>query len=148
MKFRTTLLPAGKTATGIVVPDDVVAALGAGKKPAVHVTINGHTYRSSIAVMGGKFMVGVSAENRALAGVAAGDEVEVALSLDTKPREVNVPEDLMAALKKDKQANAFFESLSYSNKSRHILNIEGAKTEETRQRRIEKSLAMFREGKS
>ena len=148
MKFKATVLLAGKTATGVLVPDEIVEALGAGKKPAVSVTINGHTYRSSIASMGGKFMLGISAENRELAGVAAGDEITVNVELDTKPREVNVPDDLIAALNKDKKAKEFFEGLSYSNKLRHVLAIEGAKTAETRQRRIEKSVSLFHEGKS
>src|SRR5204863_7601491 len=98
MKFHTTLLQSGKTAVGIQVPDAVVAALGSGRRPPVRVTINGYTYRSTVAVMGGVYMVGVSAEHRAGAGVAGGDEVDVDLELDTAPREVEVPADLAAAL--------------------------------------------------
>ena len=147
LNFRTTLLLAGKTATGFEVPAEVVAALGSSKKPAVLVTINGYTYRNTIATMGGVFMLGVSAEHRAGAGVAAGDTVEVTLALDTEPREVVVPDDLKAALKRDTQAQQSFDGLSYSNKRRHVLSIEDAKTAETRQRRIEKAVAMFRDGK-
>ncbi len=147
MRFRTTILQSDKTATGIRVPDEVVAALGAGKRPAVTVTINGFTYRSSIAVMGGVFMVGVSAENRAGAGVAGGDEVDVDIELDTAPREVTVPPDFAAALDAEPAARATFERLSYSNKSWHVLQITGAKTEETRQRRIAKSIDALREGR-
>ncbi|MEA2844373.1 MAG: hypothetical protein QOJ69_2044, partial [Actinomycetota bacterium] len=98
MRFRTTLELGGKTATGIRVPDEVVEGLGSGKRPPVRVTINGHTYRSTVAVMGGAFMVGVSAEERSKAGVAAGDEVDVDIELDTEPREVVVPPDFAAAL--------------------------------------------------
>ena len=147
LNFRTTLLLAGKTATGFEVPAEVVAALGSSKKPAVLVTINGYTYRNTIATMGGVFMLGVSAEHRAGAGVAAGDTVEVTLALDTEPREVVVPDDLKAALKRDTQAQQSFDGVSYSNKRRHVLSIEDAKTAETRQRRIEKAVAMFRDGK-
>jgi len=148
MRFRAALLAAGKTATGIEVPADVVASLGASKRPAVRVTINGHTYRSTIAVMGGKFMLGVSAENRAAAGVAAGDDVEVELELDTAPREVTVPPDLAAALKREPEAERFFDGLSYSRKQRIVLSVENAKAAETRQRRIAKSVQDLREGRA
>ncbi|OAI44374.1 hypothetical protein AYO38_09800 [bacterium SCGC AG-212-C10] len=149
MQFRTTLLQAGKTATGIEVPAEVVEALGSGKKPAVRVTINGHyTYRNSVAAMGGVYMISCSAEHRAGAGIAGGDEIDVELELDTEKREVTVPEDLKEALAAAPEAAKYFESLSYSNKSRHVLAIEGAKTAETRQRRIAKSVDLFREGKN
>jgi hypothetical protein len=147
MRFHTTILQGGKTATGIRVPDDVVAALGSGKKPAVSVTINGFTYRSTIAVMDGAYMVGVSAENRAGAGVAGGDEVDVDIELDTAPREVTVPEDFAAALDAEPAARRTFDGLSYSNKSWHVLQVTGAKTEETRQRRVAKSIDALREGR-
>ena len=84
MRFHTTLLQSDKTATGIEVPAEVIEALGAGKRPPVSVTINGFTYRSSIAVMGGQYMVGVSAENRAGARVKGGDEIDVDIELDTR----------------------------------------------------------------
>jgi hypothetical protein len=147
-RFRTTLRGAGKTATGIVVPPDVVTRLGAGKRPAVRVTIGSHTYRSTVAVMGGQFMIGVSADNRAKAGVAAGDELDVQLELDTEPRQVAVPQDLAKALAAEPNVKQFFERLSYSQKRWHVLSIEGAKTADTRQRRIEKSIALLREGKA
>lgn len=146
-KFKATVLQAGKTATGVQVPESVVQTLGESKRPAVRVTINGHTYRSSIASMGGKFMLGISAEQRQNTGVKAGDEISVTVELDTAPREVNVPADFAAALARDSKAKKFFDSLSYSNRSRHVISIEGAKTDETRQRRIEKSVAMLREGR-
>ena len=147
MRFRTTIETAGKTATGIHVPDEVVAALGAGKKPPVRVTIRGYTYRSSIATVSGNFMVGVSEDVRRKAGVAGGDEVDVDLELDTEKREVNVPADFARALDRDAAARRFFDGLSYSNRQRFVLSIEDAKTAETRQRRIEKSVAMLHEGR-
>jgi hypothetical protein len=148
LRFRTTVEQSGKTATGIEVPSTVVAGLGAGKRPAVRVTINGFTYRSTVASMGGRFMVGVSAENRAGAKVDGGDVVDVDIELDTAPRVVQVPKDLAAALKKDATAKATFDALSNSNKGWHVSSIEGAKTDATRQRRIAKSVAALREGKS
>jgi hypothetical protein len=147
MKFRATIESSGKTATGIQVPEEVVASFGAGKRPPVRVTIKGHTYRSTVAVMGGVFMVGVSAENRAGAGVAAGDEVDVGIELDTEPREVALPADFAAALKGDADARRTFDGLPYSQKKWHVLSIEGAKTTDTRQRRIAKSVSTLREGR-
>jgi hypothetical protein len=147
MRFRTTILQGDKTATGIRVPDEVIEALGAGKRPAVSVTINGFTYRSSIAVVSGTYMVGVSAENRAGTGVKGGDEVDVDIELDTAPREVTVPSDLTAALDAEPAARRTFDALSYSNKSWHVLQVTGAKTEETRQRRIAKSVVALKEGR-
>jgi Bacteriocin-protection, YdeI or OmpD-Associated/Domain of unknown function (DUF1905) len=146
-RFRATLQLHGKTATGVQVPNEIVASLGAGKKPPVRVTINGHTYRSSVASMGGVYMLGVSAENRAAAGIRAGDEVEVAIELDSAPREVAVPPDLASALDHDADAKRFFEGLSYSHQRRHVLAVEGAKTPETRQRRIAKAVSELREGR-
>ena len=147
MRFHTTIEQGDKTATGIRVPPDVVEALAAGKRPKVRVTIRGFTYRSSIAVMGGEYMVGVSAENRAGAGVAGGDEVDVDIELDTAPREVTVPPDFAAALDAEPNARRTLDGLSYSNKSWHVLQIEGAKTDETRQRRIGKSIEALRDGR-
>jgi hypothetical protein len=148
MRFRTTILQAGKTATGIQIPDEIVAKLGAGKRPPVKVKIKGHTYRSTVAPMGGVFMVGVSAENREAAGVAGGDTVQVEIELDSAPREVTVPPDFAKALKRDAQAKKAFDTSSPSNKKWHVTSIEGAKTAETRQRRIDKSVAMLHEGRS
>jgi hypothetical protein len=147
MRFHTTILQAGKTATGIRIPDEIVEALGAGRKPPIRVTINGYTYRSTVAVMGGDYMVGVNADNRAGAGVAGGDEVDVDIELDTAPREVSVPADLAAALDAEPAARRTFDALSYSNKSWHTLQVEGAKTDETRQRRIARSVEILREGR-
>ena len=148
MRFRTTILQGDKTATGIRIPDEIVEALGSGKRPAVRVTINGFTYRSSVATVSGSYMVGVSAENRAGAGVAGGDEVDVDIELDTAPRVVTVPDDLAAALDAVPKARATFDGLSYSLKSWHVLQVIGAKTDETRQRRIAKSVATLKEGRA
>ena len=145
VEFRAVLEKSGKTATGIEVPDEVVDRLGGGKRPPVQVNINGHTYRSTVASMGGRFMVGVSAANREAAGVAAGDELDVRLTLDTAPREVTVPSDFAAALAQNPTAEAFFETLSYSLKRFHVESIEGAKTAATRERRIAKSVDMLAE---
>jgi len=147
MRFHTTILQGDKTATGIRIPDEVVEALGAGKRPPIRVTINGFTYRSTVAVMGGAYMVGVSAENRAGAGVAGGDEVDVDIELDTAPREVTVPADFATALDAEPEARRTFDDLSNSNKGWHVFQVEGAKTDETRQRRIGKSIEALREGR-
>jgi hypothetical protein len=147
MRFQTTILQSGKTATGIRIPDEVVEGLGAGRRPAVKVTIRGYTYRSTVAVMGDAYMVGVNADNRAAAGVRGGDEVEVEIELDTAPREISVPADLASALDAEPDARRTFDGLSNSNKSWHVYQVNGAKTEETRQRRIAKSVAALREGR-
>jgi hypothetical protein len=130
-KFRTRLL------TG----------LGAGKRPPVVVTINGQSYRSSIAVMGGKYMVGVSSANRELTGAAAGDTVEVGLEVDTQPRVIEVPDDLAAALDAEPEAKAFYGTLNYSSQRRYVEPIGDAKTEETRARRITKMISDLKAGK-
>ncbi len=147
MQFRTDVIPSGKTTTGITVSDEQVASLGKGKRPPVTVTINGYTWRTTIAPMGGKNWIGISAEVRERAGVAARDVIDVTVELDTAPREIEVPADLAAALAAAPAANAFFESLSYSNKRRHVESILGAKTDATRQRRIDKTVAQLLEGR-
>jgi hypothetical protein len=148
MRFRTTIELGGKTATGFRVPADVVSALGSGKRPAVRVTIGDHTYRSTVAVYGDEYFLPLSAENRSAAGVAAGDEVEVGVELDTNPREVVVPPDFGAALDVDASAKTAFEALSYSNRRRLVLAIEDAKTPETRARRIAKTVDNLRAGRA
>jgi len=148
VKFRATIELGGKTATGIEVPAEVVASLGTSKRPAVRVTIGGYTYRSTVAVMGGRFLLPLSAEHRAGAGVGAGDEVDVEMELDAEPREVAVPADLRAALDADAGASRFFEGLSYSQQRWYVTPITDAKTDETRQRRIAKAIAMLREGRT
>ncbi|MCD1260095.1 DUF1905 domain-containing protein [Paenibacillus athensensis] len=146
MQFQSTVMLSGKTATGLEVPPDIVEALGSGKKPAVTVTINGYAYRTTVATMGGRFMIPLSAEHRAGCGVSAGDEVEVGIELDTQVREMVPPDDFQAALNGEEAAAQFWAGLSYSNKRRVVLNIEGAKTAETRQRRIDKAVALLKEG--
>jgi hypothetical protein len=120
--------------------------LGAGKKPAVLVTVNGHTYRSTVATMGGRFLLPVSAEHRTAAGVAAGDPVEVDVELDVEPRTVEVPADLAAALDVDPEVRRRFDALSYSLQRRHVLAVDGARTDATRERRVAGVLAAFTGG--
>jgi hypothetical protein len=140
LTFKTKLLQAGKTATGIEFPAKIVDALGAGKRPPVRVTLNGYTYRSTMAVMGGKYMVGVSADVRAAAKVAGGDSITVSVELDSAPRDVTVPVELQRALARNAKARALFESLSYSKKRLYTLPIERGKTDETRQRNLAKAM--------
>ena len=141
MQFVTELLRAGKTATGIEIPNHVIDALGAGKKPVVNVTINGFTYQSTVAVMGGKFMVGVSAERRAAAGVQGGDTITVDIEVDDAPRQVAVPADFQLALDSVPGASAAFQALAYSHRKEHVRAIEDAKKPETRAARIDKAVA-------
>lgn len=138
--FRTTLLQAGKTATGIKIPPEIIEKLGAGKKPPIKVTINGFTYRSTVAVMGGTFMVGVNAENRVGANVKGGDDIDVTIEVDTQPRELDVPAEFQKMLDKNADAKKKFETLSYSRKKALVAPIANAKTDETRNRNIEKAL--------
>lgn len=147
MRLRVTLEQAGKTATGFAVPEDVVLGLGRGKRPPVRVTINGHTYRSTVAPYGDRYLIGVSAENRAAAAVRGGDEMDVDLELDTEPRTVELPADFAAALAAEPAARRTFDALSNSNKGWHVASINGAKTDETRRRRVEKSIASLRDGR-
>ena len=140
MEFTAILQSHGKTATGIEVPTNIVEELGGGKRPLIRVTINGHTYPSAIATMNGKSLIPVSADNRAHAGVAAGDRLAVAIELDTEKRDIAIPADFGKALAKNPTAKRAFDALSNSNKKRHVLSIEGAKTDETRQRRIAKAI--------
>jgi bifunctional DNA-binding transcriptional regulator/antitoxin component of YhaV-PrlF toxin-antitoxin module len=140
MRFSATVRLDGKTATGIEVPADVLAALGPGKRPKVKVTMNGYTYPSTVGSMGGRSLIPVSAAVRTKAGIAAGDEVDVDVVADTEPRSVEVPEDLRTALAREPAARRGFEQLSYTAQHRHVLTIEQAKTPQTRQRRIDKAL--------
>ena len=147
MKFLTVIELGGKTATGFRVPEEVVQAFGSGKRPAVTVTIGPHTYRSTVAAYGDVYMLPLSAENREAAGVAAGDEVEVEVELDTAPRVIEVPDDFAEALDAEPNARRTFDGLSYSNQRYHVEQITAAKTDETRQRRIAKSVSVLREGR-
>jgi hypothetical protein len=138
--FKTVLLTAGKTATGIKIPPEVIEKLNAGKKPAVKVTINGFTYRSTVAVMGGDYMVGVNAENREGAKVKGGDKIEVTIELDTEPREVKLPAEFKKALDKNAKAKKGFETLSYSKKKFYVTPVAAAKTDVTRTKNIAKAI--------
>jgi hypothetical protein len=143
-KFRTTLVRGEGTTMGMIVPPDIVEALGQGKQPKVTVTINGYTYRSSVAVMGGKFMVGVANEHRKPAKVENGGTVDVTLELDLEKREVTVPPELAKALSKDKAARAAWDKLSYSHQRQHAEPIANAKAEDTKARRVAKTLEMLK----
>ena len=140
MQFTAPLVLSGKTATGVPVPESIVHALAGGKRPAVRVTINGFSYRSTIAPMGGEYWIPVSSDVRASTGVTAGDDVSVDVELDTEPRTVDVPEDLSAALTESPAAKSAFDRLSYSNQRRIVLQVTDAKTDETRRRRIAKAI--------
>ena len=123
-------------ATGIPVPEEVVTALGGGKRAKVTVTLNGYTYRTSVAPMGGVYMLPLAAEHRNAAGVAAGDRVDVTLELDTEPRTVEVPDDLAAALAAVPGARDAFDRLAYSHRKEHVRAVNEAKQPATRERRI------------
>lgn len=148
MRFRAKILQSGKTAAGIEVPAKVVAALGTSKRPPVRATINGFTYRTSVASMGGRFMLGVPPEFREGAGVAAGDMVDIDLEPDTQPREVAIPADLASALARNAGAKRFFEGLNYSNRRRLVMAIEALKSPEARERRIGKTVEQLGEGRA
>lgn len=140
--FTTTILMDDKVnATGIRVPAQAIAALGGKKKPPVIVTVNGFTYRSTVAAYGDVYMLPLSQERRAAAGVVAGDVVEVTLELDTEPRTVEVPDDLAAALAGKAGARAAFDALAYSTRKEHVRQVTEAKAQETRERRIAKIVA-------
>jgi hypothetical protein len=143
--FRTVIRLSGKTATGIEIPPEVIDALDGGKKPPVRVTIAGYTYQSTVASRGGRYLVGINAENRERAGVSAGDTVDVGIELDTGSRELPVPPDLAEALRSEPEATAFFATLTPSQRKWFVLDIEGAKKPETRRRRVEKAVSMLRE---
>jgi hypothetical protein len=141
MKFTAELLSTGKNTAGFEVPEKAVESLGGGGRPKVSVTVNGFTFRTSIARMGGRYLLGVSADRRAEAGITPGEVLDVEVELDTAPREVEVPDDLAAALAADPTAKAYWDTLSYSNQSWHTLQLTSAKSEPTRTRRLQKSIA-------
>ena len=136
MQFRATLETNGRTATGIEVPSAVVDALGAGKRPPVRITLHEHTYRTTVARMGGRFLVPVSADVRRAAGVTAGDELDVGIELDDAPRTVDVPADLAAALAEEPTAAQAWEKLAYTHQKEWARSVEDAKKPETRARRV------------
>jgi hypothetical protein len=144
--FETTLTASGNN-TGIVVPDGVIEHLGAGRRPAVVVDLNGYEYRSTVAVMGGRYLVGVSAAVRAATGLAGGDAIRVTLTVATSPSPVDVPTDFAADLDANEGSRQFFDALPNSLQRYHVDNINAAKSPDTRQRRIDKAVALFLEGK-
>jgi len=144
--FDTTVTAAGNN-TGIVVPDDLIERLGAGRRPSVVVNVNGYEYQNTVGVMGGRHMISISSAVRKDTGLKAGDQIHVVLTLAEGPREVTVPGDLAAALSDDPAAQAFFAKLSNSLQRYHVDSINGAKTAETRQRRIDKAISLFQQGK-
>ena len=135
MRFETTMTLTGNN-TGIEVPPEVIEALGAGRKPPVNVTVNGYSYRSTVAVMGGRYMISFSSDKRAATGIQGGDPITVDLEVDTAPRTVEVPDDLAAALTAASGALEAFDALAPSARKAHVANVESAKTPETRERRI------------
>lgn len=137
-EFSAELSLNGRTATGIEVPPSVIESLGRGKRPAVVVRLGGYSYRTTIGVMDGRYMIPVSAEHRAAAGVHAGDHLSVSLTFDDAPRDVEVPTDLAKALNASPDARRAFDALSPSTRKRHVLSVTSAKTDETRQRRVVK----------
>ncbi|MDX6357828.1 MAG: hypothetical protein QOH37_882 [Nocardioidaceae bacterium] len=145
MRFESTVELGGKTATGIPVPDDVVAALGGGNRPPVTITVNGYTYRTTAVRMGGRFLVPLSAEHREAAGLTAGETIAVDIELDTAPREVALPTDLASAL--DDAARTAYDALSYTHRKEWVRWVEEARKPETRATRIEKTVAGLRAGK-
>ncbi|TDD84510.1 DUF1905 domain-containing protein [Actinomadura darangshiensis] len=148
MRFHATVELDGKTATGIRVPEEVMAALGGGRRPAVTVSIGGHSYRSTVGSMGGVAKIPVSAENRKKAGVEAGDEVAVEVELDTAPREVEVPDDLAAALAAEEQAKSFLAGLTLSQQKAWVAWVESAKKAETRERRVAETTEALKAGRA
>lgn len=148
LRFHTILHQAeGMNATGVIVPDEILARLGKGKRPPVRISIIGYEYRSTVGIMGGKAMVGVSAAIRKETGLAGGDEIDVEISLDETPRQVDLPDDFRAALDAHPGTRTFFDNLSNSLQRYHNDTINAAKTDETRQRRIDKAIALFQAGK-
>ncbi|MET9693537.1 YdeI/OmpD-associated family protein [Streptomyces sp. NPDC006514] len=143
MKFRAHVEPP-EPMRGLEVPPEVVAALGGGARPPVTITINGHSWRSRVAIMRGRHLLGLSNANRQAAGVEIGEEAEVELELDTETRVVVEPPDFARALDEDPVARAAYDNLAHSRKREHVRAIESAKKPETRRRRIEKAIATVR----
>jgi Bacteriocin-protection, YdeI or OmpD-Associated/Domain of unknown function (DUF1905) len=144
--FETTVAVTGNN-TGIVVPEDAIGQLAAGKRPPVLVNVNGYECRNTVGVMGGKHMISISAAVRKATGLQGGDPIRVTLTVADTPQEVTLPADFAAALAADEQASAFFGKLSNSMQRYHVDNITAAKSADTKQRRIDKAIALFRAGK-
>ena len=144
--FQATVAATGNN-TGIVVPGEVIEQLAAGKRPSVVVNVNGYEYRNTVGVMGGRHMISISAAVRTATGLKGGDPVRVTLTVADTPPEVNVPADFAVALAAEERASAFFGKLSNSMQRYHVDNINAAKSAGTRQRRIDKAIALFLDGK-
>jgi hypothetical protein len=142
--FTWTLESQGGNNTGFVVPDDVVLGFGRGRRVPITVQIGDFGYRTTIVSMGGRFLFGVNAEQRAATGLRAGDVVELTIEPDDAPREVEVPPELQAALDADPVARAAWDKLSYTNRKEHARGITDAKAAETRERRLGKTLDALR----
>lgn len=148
IRFTATLLERGPAAA-IVLTDEQVQAVGEGKKRfPVTATVNGYTWQTSVARMGGESLVGLNREVRAAAGVQAGDTVEVALELDSAPREVEVPAALATALAADPAGLAAFDRLAFTHRKEFARWIAEAKREDTRDRRVSQALQMLHEGRT
>src|SRR5215472_14478892 len=146
--FRAVLQARGPAAA-VVLDESQVAAVGEGaKRFPVAATVNGYTWRTSVARMGGEYLVGLNRQVREAAGVQAGDEAEVSIELDQAPREVEVPEALAAALAADPQAAASFERMAFTHRKEYARWIAEAKRAETRQRRVAQAVEMIRAGKT
>ncbi|GAA1917981.1 hypothetical protein GCM10009775_08210 [Microbacterium aoyamense] len=134
MRYETTMSQMGNN-TGIEVPLEILEQLGGGKRPAVKVVVNGFAYDSTVGVMGGRYLVPFSSDKRAASGIQGGDAITVDIELDTAPRTTVVPDDLAAALAAGGATSAF-DKLAPSARKAHVTNVEGAKTDETRARRV------------
>jgi hypothetical protein len=145
-QFETTLTASGNN-TGIVVPEGVIERLGAGKRPPVVVNVNGYEYQSTVAVMGGEYLIGFSAAHRAATGLQGGDPIRVSLKIAASPRAVHVPADFSATLDAHEAARRFFDGLPNGLQRYHVDNINAAKAPETRQRRIDKAVTLFLAGR-
>jgi len=144
----TTTLQARGPAAAVVLDDEQVAQIGEGaKRFPVEATVNGYTWRTTVMRMGGEFLLGLNKEVRAGAGAEAGDTVEVAIELDTAPREVEIPEALATALANAPEALAAFEALSFTDRKEHARAVAEAKKPETRDRRVAQTLEKLRRGK-
>lgn len=147
MRLRAQIKGSGKTAAGIVVPDEFVESLGGGRRPAVRVGVAGYSFRTSIGSMGGLFMLPVTNETRERSGLKVGETVDFEIELDTEPREVELPEALASALAADAAARSAFDTLSFTHRKEYARWIAEAKRQETRDRRVTQALEQLRQGK-
>lgn len=148
IRFQAQLQPRGHAAA-VVLDDTQVAIVGEGaKRFPVVATVNGYTWRTSVARMGGEFLLGLNREVRHAAGVESGNQVNVSIKLDLVPREVEVPEALAAALAADPQAQASFEGMAFTHRKEYARWVANAKREETRQRRVQEALNLIRAGRT